>query len=229
MIICNQRSLAFAMLIAALPVGFAFAGGSGGRGGAIGAGVGAAGMGSAGVGGGAPAGKVGGGPPAGLVGGGSPNSNNPGGNGSAGTGNPSLNAVGGGPGGNGTNTPGIPNARTNGSVIGGGAGVPSPSPFGSAGGTLPAGGTSPEALSKQSQSTATPTAPKDVQGVAEEAPFSPTGLAKPGPDGVSTVIVAARPCGVAAHETDGTTTCVGIPDRSPSLSRRHRHRAAAAD
>jgi hypothetical protein len=68
MIICNPRSLAFALLIAALPVGFAFAGGSGGHGGgAIGAGVGAAGMGSAAIGGGA--GQVGGGPPAGLVGG----------------------------------------------------------------------------------------------------------------------------------------------------------------
>jgi hypothetical protein len=223
MIICNPRSLAFALLIAALPVGFAFAGGSGGRG-AIGAGVGAAGMGSAGVGGGAPAGQVGGGPPAGLVGGGAPNSNSPGGNGSAGTGNPSLNAVGGGPGGNGTNTPGIPNARTGGSVIGGGVGVPSPSPFGSLGGTAPEGGTSPEALSSQRQSTDSATAPKAVQGVAEEAQFSPTGLAKPGPDGVSTVIVAARPCGVAARETDGTTTCIGIPGRSPNLSRSHRRR-----
>ena len=29
--------------------------------------------------------------------------------------------------------------------------------------------------------------------------------------GLSTVIVAARPCGVAARETDGTTTCIGIP------------------
>ncbi len=45
MIICNPRSLAFALLIAALPVGFALAGGSGGRGGAIGAGVGAGGFG----------------------------------------------------------------------------------------------------------------------------------------------------------------------------------------
>jgi hypothetical protein len=92
MIICNPRSLAFALLIAALPVGFALAagggrggggGGSGGSGGgALGAGVGAAGMGSAAVGGGAPAGSVGGGPPAGQVGGGSPGSNNPAGNGS---------------------------------------------------------------------------------------------------------------------------------------------------
>jgi hypothetical protein len=179
--------------------------------------VGAAGMGSAAVGGGAPAGQVGGGPPAGAVGGGSPGSNNPAGNGSAGTGNPSLNAVGGGAGGNGTNAPGIPNTRTTGGNIGG---------YGGSTGVAPAsnvpGGTSPEALRSQRQSTTNPTAPKDVQGVAEQAPFSPTGLARTGPDGVSTVIVAARPCGVAAHETDGTTTCVGIPDRGPNLSRPHR-------
>jgi len=213
MIICNPRSLAFALLIAALPVGFALAAGGGGRGGAIGAGVGAAGMGSAAVGSGAPAGAVGGGPPAGAVGGGSPGSNNPAGNGAAGTGNPSRNA--GGLPGNGTNaSPGITNATTTGGVIGGGTGVPGPAP------DLP-GGTSPEALSKR-QSSTNPTAPKDVQGVAEQAPISPTGLSKPGPDGVSTVIVAARSCGVAAHETDGTTTCIGIPDRSPNLRRRHR-------
>jgi hypothetical protein len=217
MIIRNPRSLAFAMLIAALPVGFAFAGGSGGRG-AIGAGVGAAGMGSVGVGGGAPAGQVGGGPPAGLVGGGSPNSNNPAGNGSAGTGNPSLNAVGGGPGGNGTNTPGIPNSRTTGGSIGGQGG--------STGVAAPAsdvtGGASPAFFSKQGQSTTDPKAPKDVQGFAEREPMPTSGLARPGPDGVSTVLVAARPCGVAAHETDGTTTCIGIPDRSPNLRRPHR-------
>src|SRR6266576_6039760 len=188
MIICNPRSLAFAMLIAALPVGFAFSGGSGGRGGAIGAGVGGAGMGSAGVGGGAPAGQVGGGPPAGLVGGGSPNSNNPAGNGAAGTGNPSLNAVGGGPGGNGTNTPGIPNARTTGSNIGG---------YGGPTGVAPAsglpGGASPSLLSNQGQSTTDPKAAKDVQGFAEQGPLPLTGLSRPGPDGVSTVIVAPRP------------------------------------
>jgi hypothetical protein len=213
MIICNPRSLAFALLIAALPVGFALAAG---RGGAIGAGVGAAGMGSAGVGGGAPAGSVGGGPPAGLVGGGSPNSNNPAGNGAAGTGNPSLNAVGGGPGRNGTNTPGIPNARTTGSNIGGYGGSTGVAPASNA----PGGGTSPEALRSQSPSVTGATAPNSVQGVAEEAPSSTIGLARLGPDGVSTVIVAPRPCGVAAHETDGTTTCIGISDRSPRTHRR---------
>lgn len=210
MIICNPRSLVFAMLIAALPVGFAFAGGSGGRGGAIGGGVGAAGMGSAAVGGGAA--RVGGGPAAGEVGGGSPGSNNPAGNGAAGTGIPSRNA--GGVQRNGTNaSPGITNPTTTGGVIGGYGGVPPMT-------ELPGGGTSPDALKRQSQSTDGPTVPKEVQGIAEQAPFSPTGLARPGPDGVSTVIVAARPCGVAAHETDGTTTCIGIPEESARAKKR---------
>ena len=179
MIIFNPRSLAFALLIAALPVGFALAGG-GGRGGAIGGGVGAAGMGSAAVGGGA--GRVGGGPSAGEVGGGSPGSNSPAGNGAAGTGIPSRNA--GGVQGNGTiGSPGITNPTTTGGVIGGSEGVPPMT-------NLP-GGISPDALSKQRESTKDPTVPKGVQGIAEQAPFSPTGLARPGPDGVSTVIVAA--------------------------------------
>jgi hypothetical protein len=208
MTIFNPRSLAFALLIAALPVGFALAGG-GGRGGAIGGGVGAAGMGSAAVGGGA--GRVGGGPSAGEVGGGSPGSNSPAGNGAAGTGIPSRNA--GGVQGNGTNgSPGITNPTTTGGVIGGSEGVPPMT-------NLP-GGISPDALSKQRESTKDPTVPKGVQGIAEQAPFSPTGLARPGPDGVSTVIVAARPCGVAAHETDGTTTCIGIPEQSARAKKR---------
>jgi hypothetical protein len=152
MVICNPRSLAFALLIAALPVGFALAAGRGGAGGAVGAGVGAAGIGSAAVGGGAPGGQVGGGPRAGAVGGGSPNSNNPAGNGSAGTGNPGLNAVGGGAVGNNTNAPGIPSARTS---IGG---------YGDSTGAGPAsalpGGTAPEALSSQRSPTDASTAQK---------------------------------------------------------------------
>jgi hypothetical protein len=31
----------------------------------------------------------------------------------------------------------------------------------------------------------------------------------------STKSVKAAPCGTAAHETDGITTCIGIPDKSP--------------
>ena len=37
-----------------------------------------------------------------------------------------------------------------------------------------------------------------------------TGLAKPAPDG-STKIVPAQRCSPYARETDGSTTCVGIP------------------
>jgi hypothetical protein len=32
-----------------------------------------------------------------------------------------------------------------------------------------------------------------------------------GPDGISTKVVKAAPCSTAARETDGTTTCTGIP------------------
>jgi hypothetical protein len=53
-------------------------------------------------------------------------------------------------------------------------------------------------------------APTAVQGIAEQAPGSTVGLSRPAADG-STKIIPARPCSAAAHETDGTTTCVGIP------------------
>jgi hypothetical protein len=58
-----------------------------------------------------------------------------------------------------------------------------------------------------------PIVPDGVQGISGEQSGSRTGLAKPADDGVSTKIVPARPCGTAAKETDGTTTCVGIPDK----------------
>ena len=60
--------------------------------------------------------------------------------------------------------------------------------------------------------TGLPPAPKAVQGVSGEPAPSTVGLAKSRRDG-STVIVAPRPCGIAAHETDGVTTCIGIPTR----------------
>lgn len=40
------------------------------------------------------------------------------------------------------------------------------------------------------------------------------GLNTVGPDGLSTKEVKAVPCGKAARETDGFTTCVGISDES---------------
>jgi hypothetical protein len=39
------------------------------------------------------------------------------------------------------------------------------------------------------------------------------GLSVTGSDGVSTRRVPAVPCGVAASEHDGTTSCIGIPGR----------------
>ena len=47
-----------------------------------------------------------------------------------------------------------------------------------------------------------------------------TGLAIVAPDGVSTKTVKAVPCGAAARETDGFTTCVGIADESPRRKKR---------
>jgi hypothetical protein len=79
--------------------------------------------------------------------------------------------------------------------------------IGSASGVTPAPAGAPPGQSL-------PTAPLPVQGFAErgDPDASGPGLAETGPDGV-TKIVPARPCSAAAHETDGTTTCIGIPAR----------------
>jgi hypothetical protein len=207
MTVFKSRSLAFALLLAALPTGFALgagggagaSGGSAAGAGSTGGGVGAAGMGSAAVGGGAPAGRVGGGPPAGAVGGGAPGSINPAGNGAAGTGNPALNAAGGKSVPSDNPASGFENAPTTGGVIGGNTGVP------------PATGAGAASPPVTGQAQPNPVAPKAVEGVAEQSPSSTVGRAEPGPDGVSTKTVAPKPCSTAAHETDGTTTCVGIP------------------
>jgi hypothetical protein len=42
-------------------------------------------------------------------------------------------------------------------------------------------------------------------------PATDAGLDKVAADGVSTRTVPARPCSTAARESDGTTTCIGIP------------------
>lgn len=57
------------------------------------------------------------------------------------------------------------------------------------------------------------TVPPEVRGAADFPPLTTTGLATTAADGVSTKVVPARPCSTAARETDGTTTCVGIPSR----------------
>jgi hypothetical protein len=52
---------------------------------------------------------------------------------------------------------------------------------------------------------------RPFEGLATDAPFSPTGTSELGKDGLSLVTEPARPCSVTAQETDGTTTCIGIP------------------
>jgi hypothetical protein len=220
MIVRTLSRFVSVLLLGLLPLGFVSAGGANRGGGALGGGVGAAGTGSAAIGGGAPAGQVGGGAPAGAVGGGTPGAGNPAGNGAAGTGNPSLNALGAGSSGNNTNTPGIPNATTRGSEFGGGVGiVGGASASYRAGGAAPnPTGAEPSADGSKQQGPAVQERPAPPQRLEDQA-FSPTGLSTEGPDGASTIIVSARPCGLAAHETDGFTTCVGIPKRRGAVTK----------
>lgn len=201
----NSITAAIALLLM-LPIGVALAqGGGGGGGGGGGAGSGAGGAGAAGagggqggtgtsargggnaVGGGAPAGAVGGGAPAGAVGGGAPANSNT--NSSVGATPTPQQAVPTSPAGN---------PPTTGGVIGGYTGAP------------PADAKVSPPITAQSSP---PIVPDGVQGAAAEQPGSRTGLAKPADNGVSTKIVPAQPCSAAAKETDGTTTCVGIPDK----------------
>jgi hypothetical protein len=44
------------------------------------------------------------------------------------------------------------------------------------------------------------------------SPGTQTGRDVVASDGISTKTVKAVPCGTAARETDGSTTCIGIPD-----------------
>jgi hypothetical protein len=67
-------------------------------------------------------------------------------------------------------------------------------------------------------------APPSVVGAAPPVggpllPSSDTGLDKVAEDGISTKTVRAVPCSIAARETDGTTTCIGIPDGRKSNRR----------
>jgi hypothetical protein len=142
---------------------------------------------------------VGGGAPAGAVGGGPPAGLIGGGVAPTNT-NPTFAP---GPGVEGPGVVGVPGAYT---------GVPSAP-------DTPAGGLPPSVLGKTSNPGSAetgqaqgPVGPKSVEGVA------------PAPDAVSTQMVAPRPCGVAAHETDGFTTCIGIlPSGHERSGRARRH------
>jgi hypothetical protein len=64
-------------------------------------------------------------------------------------------------------------------------------------------------------------APKSDTYMPAELPPVYTGPGRDvvGPDG-TTKTVKAAPCSTAARETDGFTTCIGIPDKSPERRRR---------
>jgi hypothetical protein len=56
-----------------------------------------------------------------------------------------------------------------------------------------------------------PDAPDRAFGGPVPEVYSGPGLDIVGPDGNSTKVVKAVPCSTSARETDGTTTCIGIP------------------
>jgi hypothetical protein len=56
--------------------------------------------------------------------------------------------------------------------------------------------------------------PNKVGGPVPEVYLGP-GRDEVGPDGISTKVVKAVPCSTVARETDGTTTCIGIPGPVP--------------
>jgi hypothetical protein len=206
---CQARNLTISLLVAMLPMNDALAGG-GGRGpqGAVGSGLsGASGYGAA-VGGGAPAGAVGGGPPAGLIEGGvAPTNSNP------------TSGSGGGLGPGVGSEVGVPAAYI---------GIPS-APGTPAGGLAPANTGNAETARSQS-----PGSPKSGEGVAAapdagstaQGPVSSKSIeGVAAPDAGSTRIVVPRPCALAAHETDGFTTCIGILPSGRERSGRARHHA----
>ncbi len=65
--------------------------------------------------------------------------------------------------------------------------------------------------------------PKPYSSGPLPQPVGGPGLNVTDSDGVTTRTVKAVPCGLAARETDGFTTCVGIPDQSTAQGQR-RHR-----
>ena len=77
-------------------------------------------------------------------------------------------------------------------------------------GTLGGPSGSPPAVTPPPFSTVPITGAAPSEGTSW-LPGTTTGLDKVGDDGVSTKTVKAVPCGAAARETDGATTCIGIP------------------
>jgi hypothetical protein len=112
--------------------------------------------------------------------------------------------------------------------------LPGPPPLSDPASTTPATPAAPVASTPKANEPAS----KGYTGAYAPEPTPPTpyftgpmpqatggpGLNVTASDGVSTRTVKAVPCSVSARETDGSTTCVGIPDQTTGKStRRRRH------
>lgn len=64
-----------------------------------------------------------------------------------------------------------------------------------------------------SQSDRVNTAPMGSDTMVPGAPGVTVGRSIPTADGIGTKTVPARPCTTSARETDGKTTCIGVPAR----------------
>jgi hypothetical protein len=122
-------------------------------------------------------------------------------------------------------SPGTSDDKATGDTIGHPPPLPGPPPLSApaAPQSAPAAASAPhagESAPKGYTGAYAPSGPPPIPNAAAPLPQSSqgSGLSKVGPDG-STRTVKAVPCGVTARETDGFTTCVGIPDQN---SRRRR-------
>jgi hypothetical protein len=191
----GARYFVFMLLLSSLPVGCVLPLGEVVRSvaQASSSGLGALGTGSATVGGGDPAGAS-----AGQVGGGAPGSANPEHNGAAGTGNPGVNAVG-------TtaipsNNPasGLENAPTTGGVIGGSTGAPPNT--GSVGAR--------RHRFRVNRSRTTPSVSKRLKALRRNRRPPQSAWRN-----LARTVFRPRSSRHSAHETEGATTCVGLPAR----------------
>lgn len=119
-----------------------------------------------------------------------------------------------------------PSPPTTGDTIGRPPPLPGPPPISEPSITTPAApastpqatGLTPKGYTGAYAPAGTPPTPYST-GPLPESDQGP-GLNIVAPDGVTTKTVRAVPCSTAARETDGTTTCVGIPEERARTRRR---------
>lgn len=70
-----------------------------------------------------------------------------------------------------------------------------------------------DSLTQPPQSSSTRAPPAAGDNAVQDAPTVTVGRSIPTADGVGTKTVPAKPCTTSARETDGKTTCIGVPAR----------------